>query len=145
MDKAAQLGIVRPSHGALRSALLPIYATDQLIFFALAALPFIWLATVNTRLALYTGAGAYVGAVLTMQRSTPSILLVRRDQEWRVVELLDGARLLQRTGNGEEWISKRGRLRRWSTDAIRLQRTDAGVLVTGRRIDLQIMADELAK
>ena len=144
MDKAAQLGIVRPSYGAVRRALLPIYAPDQLIFFALAALPLIWLATVDPRLALYMGVGAYLGAMLTMQRSTPSSLLLAHGQERRLINLLDGSSFLKRTGNGDEWVSTRGRLRRWSTDTIRLRRTPAGVLVTGRLIDLQIIAHQLA-
>src|SRR5690348_11208769 len=140
MDDAEQLGVVRPSYGAIRRTLLPIYASDQLIFFAIAALPFIWLATVNTRLALYTGVGAYIGAMLTMQRSTPSSLLLDVRQESRVIEFLDNSRMLKRTGNGLEWVSKLGRLKRWSTDKIKLRRTPAGILVTGRLLDLQIIA-----
>ncbi len=144
MDYAAEPGVVRPTYGAIRRALLPIYAADQLIFFALAALPLIWLATVNSRLALFMGVGAYVGAMLTMQRSTPSSLLLAHGQKRRVIELLDGSHFLERSGSGDEWVSTRGRLRRWSTDTIRLRRTPAGVLVTGRLIDLQIIAHQLA-
>ena len=140
MDDAAQFGVVRPSYGAIRRALFPIYASDQLIFFAIAALPFIWLASVNPRLALYTGVGGYVGAMLTMQRSTPSSLLLDIREEPRVIEFLDNSRLLKRTGDGLEWISTLGRLKRWSTDMIRLRRTPTGILVTGRLLDLQIIA-----
>jgi hypothetical protein len=144
MESAAQFGIARPSYGAIRRALLPIYASDQLIFFIVMALPFIWLATVNSRLALYTGVGAYVGAMLTMQRSTPSSLLSAIQQEPRVIEFLDSSRFLKRSGNGLEWISTHGRLKRWSTDKIRVQRTPTGLLVTGRLLDLQIIAHRMA-
>jgi hypothetical protein len=144
MESAAQFGIARPSYGAIRRALLPIYASDQLIFFIVMALPFIWLATVNSRLALYTGVGAYVGAMLTMQRSTPSSLLLAIQQEPRVIEFLDSSRFLKRSGNGLEWISTHGRLKRWSTDKIRVQRTPTGLLVTGRLLDLQIIAHRMA-
>jgi hypothetical protein len=59
------------------------------------------------------------------------------------VDLLDQAKMLKRAGNGLEWVSRRGRLGRWSTDTIRLRRPAAGVLMTGRLIDLQIMAHKL--
>ena len=144
MESAAQFGVARPSYGAIRRALLPIYASDQLIFFAIMALPFIWFATVNGRLALYTGVGAYVGAMLTMQRSTPSSLLLDVQQKARLIEFLDTSRFLRRSGNGLEWISTHGRLKRWSTDRIRVQRTPTGLLVTGRLIDLQIIAHRMA-
>ncbi len=140
MNSCAQVGVVRPSHGVVRRVLLPIYALDQLIFFAVMAVPFIWVASVEPRLALYMGVGGYIGAMLTMQRSTPSSLLLAPDQEMAVIEVLDGSRFLKRTGHGDEWISTRGRLKRWSTDAIRLKRTPTGVLVTGRLWDLQILA-----
>jgi hypothetical protein len=143
MEGAAQFGVARPSYGAIRRALLPIYASDQLIFFILIALPFIWLATVNSRLALYTGVGAYIGAMLTMQRSTPSSLLLDVQQQARVIELLDSSRFLTRTGSGLEWVSTYGRLKRWSTDKITVQQTTNGVLVTGRLIDLQIIAHQM--
>ena len=144
MDNVTNLGVVRPSYGAMRRALLPIYASDQLIFFALAALPFILLATLNPRLALYMGIGGYIGAMLTMQRSTPSSLLLPHGAEPRVVELLDASRYMERTDQGGEWVSTRGRLRRWSTDTIRLNRAPDGLLVTGRLLDLQIIAHKLA-
>jgi hypothetical protein len=123
--------------------LLPIYALDQLVFVALVALPFVWLSSVNPRLALYMGIGGYIGFMLTMQRSTPSSLMLAPNQEDRVIELLDGFRLLRRTGNGLEWVTRLGRLKRWSTDKIRIQRTPTGVLVTGRLLDLQIIAHRL--
>jgi len=144
MDDVAELGVVRPSYGIIRRALLPIYASDQLIFFALAALPFVWLATLNPRLALYMGIGGYIGAMLTMQRSTPSSLLLPHGNKRRVIELLDASRFLKRTDHGNEWVSTRGRLKRWSTDTIRLHQTRAGLLVTGRLLDLQIIAHKLA-
>lgn len=100
VEKAAKLGVVRPSYGAVRRVLLPIYALDQLITFALLALPFLWLGTVNPRLTIYTGVGAYLGFMLTRQRSTPSTLLLDPHEESRVVEFLDNSRLLKRTGNG---------------------------------------------
>jgi hypothetical protein len=143
VDSAPQFGVVRPLYGPIRRALFPIYASDQLIFFAIAALPFIWLASVDQRLALYTGVGAYVGAMLTMQRSTPSTLLLDPRDETRVIEFLDNSRLLKRTGNDLEWISTLGRLKRWSTDKIRLRRTATGILVTGRLLDLQILAHRI--
>ena len=143
MDTAAQNGVVRPCHGAIRRALLPIYAWDQLITFFLIALPFLWLATVDPRLAIYTGVGAYIGIIVTQHRSTPSRLLLASNQERRVVDFLDGSRLLKRTGNGDEWISTHGRLKRWDSDIIRLQRTANGLLLTGRLIDLQIVARQV--
>lgn len=36
MNESAQFGIVRPSYGAIRRVLLPIYAPDQLVFFAVS-------------------------------------------------------------------------------------------------------------
>jgi hypothetical protein len=143
VDTNAQIGVVRPAYGALRRALLPIYARDQLITVALLALPFLWLTTVNPRLAAFTGVGAYIGVILTMQRSTPSRLLLASDQERQIVVFLDNARFLKRTGEGDEWMSTRSRLKRWDTDAIRVRRTPTGVLVTGRRVDLQIIAQQL--
>jgi len=143
VNESAQFGIVRPSYGAIRRVLLPIYARDQLVFFAVAALPFIWLATANPRLALYTGIGAYGGAMLTMQRSTPSSLLLDVREEARVIAFLDNSRMLKRTGNGLEWVSTLSRLKRWSTDKIRLRRTPTAVLVTGRLLDLQIIAHRM--
>ena len=127
----------------LRRALLPIYGMDQLVLLIVAGLPLIWLATQNPRLALYLGVGGYVGAVLSMQRSTPSSLLLRGEDERRVVDMLDASPFLRRTGNGIEWISTKSRLSRWSTDTIRLRRTSAGTLMTGRLIDLQSVAHQL--
>jgi hypothetical protein len=124
--------------------LLPIYGLDQLAFFVAGAMPFILLATVNPRLALFLAVGAYVGATLTMRRSTPSSLLLPSGEERRVIDLLDRSRFLHRTGNGNEWMSNRGRLRRWDTDTIRVQRTPAGTLLTGRLIDLQTVAHQLS-
>jgi hypothetical protein len=51
--------------------------------------------------------------------------------------------LLRRIGNDLEWVSRLGRLKRWSTDKIKVQRTASGVLVTGRLSDLQIIAHRL--
>lgn len=81
---------------------MPIYALDQLIAFGLLALPLLWLTSVNWRLAPFAAVGAYVGAVLTMQRSTPASMLLAHEQEGRIVDLLDGARLLKRSGEPDE-------------------------------------------
>ena len=143
MDTTAQIGVVRPCYGAIRRALLPIYATDQLITFALVAMPFLWLVTVDRQLAAYMGVGAYIGAMLVMQRSTPSSLLLLEDQEHRIIEVLDRSKFLRRTGSGYEWMSTRGRLKRWDTDTIRMQHTPGGMLITGRLIDLQIIAHQV--
>ncbi|HSR00079.1 MAG TPA: hypothetical protein VLM36_09190, partial [Sphingomicrobium sp.] len=69
------------------------------MFFAVAAFPFIWLASVNPRLALYAGFGAYGGALFSMQQSTPSSLLLDIPEETRMIELLDNSRLLKLSGN----------------------------------------------
>lgn len=144
MKAADEIGIVRPCFGLLRRALLPIYAFDQLVTYAVLAVPLLWLATVDPRLALYAGVGGYIGANVMQHRSTPSRLLLAANQEHRVVRFLDGARLLKRTGNDDEWISTHGRLKRWATDVIRLKHTANGLLVTGRLMDLQIIARNLA-
>ena len=136
-------GVVQPSYGFFRRALLPIYGMDQLAFFLVAGLPLIWLAARNTQLALYLAIGAYLGAVLSMQRSTPSSLLLGSQDEHRVVTMLDHSPSLKRTGTGNEWVSARSRLRRWNTDTIRLQHTPAGTLLTGRFVDLQTVAHQL--
>ena len=135
--------VVQPSPGVLRRALLPIYGMDQLLLLIVAGLPLIWLAAQNPRLALFLAVGGYVGAVLSMQRSTASSLLLRGEDEHRVVDMLDASPFLRRTGIGIEWISTKSRLRRWSTDTIRLRRTSAGTLMTGRLIDLQSVAHQL--
>jgi hypothetical protein len=120
--------------------LLPFYASDQFITLAIASIPLLWLATANPRLGAYMAIGAYVGGVVMIQRSTPSSLLLRTNDKPSVIELLDGSRFLRRTGNGDEWISTRGRLKRWETDTIRLKQTARGLLVTGGLRDLRIIA-----
>lgn len=94
MDGANAIGEVLPCYGRLRRTLLPIYGIDQLVFAAVVALPFICLAWVNPKLALYIGIGAYIGFVVTMQRSTPSSVLLSvtdepsRRQNSRPISLL---------------------------------------------------------
>jgi hypothetical protein len=132
----AEVGDVLPIYGTLRRALLPIYGIDQLIFVALAALPFIWVASANPKLALYTGVGAYIGFVATMQRSTPSIVLLPAADEQRLAAILDDSPFFERKGDGA-WNSTKGRLHRWDTDNIHLQRNGQTVRVIGRQIDLQ--------
>ena len=53
--------MVQPLYGIFRRTFLPIYGMDQLIFVSVIALPFIWLALENAKLALFTGLCAYVG------------------------------------------------------------------------------------
>ena len=136
MDQAEQIGAVLPSYGTLRRILLPIYGIDQLVFVAVLALPFLWFAWVNPKLALYVGAGAYIGFVSTMQRSTPSRLQLPASDERSVAAILDRSPFFERTGDGQ-WNSTKGRLNRWDTDNIRVVREGQTILLTGRQIDLQ--------
>ena len=124
----------------VRRIFFPIYGLDQLLFFAGLAVLALLVATYDPHLALYVGVGGYVGAMLTMQVSTPSALLLPAGYEQRIVQILDAARFLKRTGNGDEWMSSRGRLYRWNSDVIRVERRADGVLVTGRHYDLQLLA-----
>ena len=142
MDGANAIGEVLPRYGPLRRSLLPIYGLDQLIFVTVAALPFIWLASVNPELALYTGIGAYIGFVATMQRSTPSSVLLPATDEPRLFEILDRSRFFERKGDGE-WNSTKGRLHRWDTDNIQLQRNGETLRLIGRQIDLQKLVAQL--
>jgi hypothetical protein len=136
MDEADAIGDVLPRYGTLRRSLLPIYGADQLVFVALATVPLIWLASVNPKLALYTGVGAYIGFVATMQRSTPSSVLLPATDERRVAAILDRSPFFERKGDGE-WNSTKGRLHRWNTDNIRLLRNGETLRLIGRQIDLQ--------
>lgn len=142
MHQDESIGDVQPLYGTLRRTLMPIYGVDQLIFVMVVAVPFIWLATQNPNLALYTGFGAYIGFVSTMQRSTPSRLVLPASEEPRVAAMLDESPFLARNGDGE-WNSTKGRLRRWETDNIRAKRDGEMVRVTGRQIDLQMIACQL--
>jgi hypothetical protein len=144
VNTADHVGVVQPQYRLARRLLFPIYGRDQLIFFAVFAVLVALGATINPELALYMGVGGYVGAVIMMEISTPSSLLLPADCEKRVVRFLDDAPLLKPTGNGDEWISSTGRMYRWDSDTIRLKRITKGVLVTGRHYDLQLIADELA-
>jgi hypothetical protein len=99
-------------------------------------LPFIWLASVNPKLALCTRVGAYIGFVATMQRSTPSSVLLPATDESRLAAILDRSPFFERKGDGE-WDSTKGRFHRWDTDNIRLQRNGQALRLIGRQIDLQ--------
>ena len=136
MNEGDGIGDVLPRYGTLRRSLVPIYGIDQLIFVGVIALPFVWLASVNAKLALYTGLGAYIGFVSTMQRSTPSSLLLSARDEQRVAAILDRSPYFERNGD-DGWNSTKGRLRRWDTDNIRVERNGQTVRLTGRQIDLQ--------
>jgi hypothetical protein len=138
VKEAQNVGQVLPRYGALRRALLPIYGLDQLVFVLLVSLPFACLAWVSPKLALYTGIGAYIGFVSTMQRSTPSTLVLPASDERRVAALLDRSPFFERRAAGE-WDSTKGRLHRWGTDNIRLEGNGETVRLTGRQIDLQKM------
>jgi hypothetical protein len=135
--------VVQPRHALARRILLPIYARDQLIFFAVLGSIVVLGAAFDPGLALYIGIGGYVGAMLTMEVTTPSWLLLPVQCHQRVVELLDGSQFLRRRGNGEEWINARGRLYRWESDTLRLHRVADGVSVTGSNRDLQIIAAQV--
>ena len=138
MEQGEGIGNVQPRYGALRRTFLPIYGMDQLIFVAVVALPFIWLALEDPTLALFTGLGAYIGFVSTMQRSTPSSLVLPARDEHRVAAILDRSPFFKRNGDGK-WDSTNGRLKRWDTDNIRIERNAETVRLTGRQIDLQKM------
>jgi hypothetical protein len=137
------MGVVKPRHGLLRRALFPIYALDQLIAHILFALPIIWLSTVNSELAVYAGVGAYVGSMIAMQPSTPSTLLLPLAREADIIDFLDASPFLRRTGEANCWMSTASRFGRWDTDIIRVQAAPHGVVITGRLIDLDIMAYQL--
>ena len=143
MDHSDRVGDVLPRYGTLRRALLPIYGIDQLVFASVVALPFFWLASVNPRLVLFTGVGAYIGFVTTMQRSTPSSLLLPANDEPRLATILDRSPFFERKGDGR-WNSTKGRLNRWDTDNIRIERKGKLMCVSGRQIDLQKIALLLA-
>lgn len=81
---------VEPCYGLLRRILFPIYGQDQLIGFGALSVPFLLIVAFDPELALYMGVGAYLGAVLMMQGSTPSRLLLPSDSAERVVRLFDG-------------------------------------------------------
>jgi hypothetical protein len=136
MDEAERIGEVLPVYGTLRRAVLPIYGVDQLIFLVLMAVPFILLASVNSKLALHTGVGAYIGFVVTMQRSTPSSVLLPATDEQRLAVILDRSPFFERADDGA-WNSTKGRLHRWDTDNIRLRRNGQTIRLIGRKIDLQ--------
>ena len=135
MEQDEGIGNVQSRYGTLRRTFLPIYGMDQLIFVAVVALPFIWLASETPKLALFTGLGAYIGFVSTMQRSTPSSLVLPAHDEHRVAAILDRSSFFNRNGDG--WDSTKGRLKRWDTDNIRIERNGGTVRLTGRQIDLQ--------
>jgi hypothetical protein len=136
MDAAEEIGHVVPCYGLLRRTLLPIYGLDQFIFVVVASVPFLWLGSLNPRLALFTGLGAYAGFVSTMQRSTPSSVLLPAQHERRVAAILDRSPFFERIGDSQ-WNSTKARLRRWDTDNIRVERNGQTLHVTGRQIDLQ--------
>ena len=139
VDQGGNIGNVQPRHGTLRRTFLPIYGMDQLIFVTVVALPFVWLAFENAKLALFTGLGAYIGFVSTMQRSTPSSLVLPARDEPRVAAILDRSPFFERNGDGK-WDSNKGRLKLWDTDNIRLERNGKTLRLTGRQIDLQKIA-----
>lgn len=144
MEASHRQWVVQPQYGLLRRLLFPAYGRDQLIFFAVFALVVILLfAIVEAKVAIYMSVGGYVGAMLVMEISTPSSLLLPLDCENQVVQILDGARFLKRIGEGKEWMSARGRMYRWDSDTIRVERTADGLLVTGRHYDLQLIADDV--
>jgi hypothetical protein len=132
-----KFGIVEPRYGILRRTLLPVYGLDQLVFIGLVALPFLWLASVNPKLALFTGVGGYIGFVGSMERSTPSSLVLPSSEEPRVAAILDRSPFFERTTDRQGWNSTKSRLRRWDTDNIRLERKGEAMRLTGRQIDLR--------
>jgi len=135
---------VQPRFGLLRRILFPVYGRDQLIFFAVfAIIAVIMFAAFDAKLALYMSVGGYVGAMVMMEVSTPSSLVLPVEYERQVVEYLDRARFLKRTGSGLKWINARGRMYRWDTDTIRLERIPDGMLVTGGHYDLGLIAEEV--
>jgi hypothetical protein len=136
MGQSEHIGDVQPRYGILRRTFLPIYGLDQLVFISIVALPFVWLAFENPKLALFAGVGAYIGFVSTMQRSTPSTLVLPAGDERRVAAILDRSPFFKRNGDNG-WDSTKGRLNRWGTDNIRLEREGETMRLKGRRIDLQ--------
>ena len=142
METTDRMWVVVPRYPLLRRILWPVFGRDQLVFFAViaaAAIAVIALVDVG----IYTVVGGYVGAMLVMEITTPSSLLLPLDCEERVVQFFDAAPFLRRTENGQEWINNRGRLYRWDSDTLHLARLPNGLLVTGGYRDLQILLDEL--
>lgn len=136
MDGAGTFGRVEPTYGTLRRILLPIYATDQLLFAAVFMVaPLAVLAWAKPELALYAGVGGYIGFVSSMVRSTPSSLVMPIGEEQRVAALLDSSPFFERTDDC--WNSTKARWRRWDTDNIRIQHFGQTLRLTGRQIDLQ--------
>ncbi len=141
---ATDFGQVRSQYGLARRVLLPIYGLDQLltvvifgILLALLCLSSGW----DGRLA---AVGAYLGFIAMMWRATPCRLLLPSDKEAAVVALLDGSRLIKRTALHNEWRSRRGRLRRWHSDTIRLVMAPGELQITGQSSDLSIIAQRVA-
>lgn len=139
-----EYGQVASKYSLVRCVLFPIYATDQLLTMVLCAfaplLVYFWSGW-NDAVAVPSALGAYIGIIIAMWRSTPCSLLLPADKETAVVALLDNSRLIRRTPRHNEWMSVRGRLRRWDTDTIRVTPGPSGLLITGRRYDLTIIAN----
>ena len=134
---------VQPRYGVARRVLFPVYGRDQLLAWSLLVVLLIGIAVFDAELALYIGVGAYIGGVLMMNLSTPASLLLPAACEQNLVQLLDDAPALERIANGEAWVPRGGRLKRWASDTVRLRQTTEGLLVTGRTFDLRQIAQQL--
>lgn len=143
MSVAVADGVVRPAQGLARRLLLPIYGADQAITVTIlgaALLLGLYWSGWGAARAIPALLGAYAGVILAMWRAAPCRLWLPPEREAAITAMLDGARLLRRAGETTEWRPARSRLRRWDSDTIRLQRQPAGLLITGRRHDLTLIA-----
>ena len=144
---AIDYGQVKSEHGLVRRLLIPIYGLDQLLTLAVCGFALLFLSFLegwSIGRAAPGAIGAYVGFIVTTWRSTPCRLLVPLAKEQAVATVLDNSRLIERTTDQNEWVNVRGRLWRWDTDTLRLMKTPNGLLVTGRRYDLNIIANRVA-
>ena len=141
-----EYGRVGLAYGLARRFLIPIYGLDQFLTLAGFGIALLFLCLRNgwsSGLGVSMAIGAYIGFVIAMGRSTPCSLLLPASEEHAVAAVLDNSRLLKRTSHFNEWMSVRGRLQRWDSDTIRLTMTPNGLLVTGRRYDLTIIANRI--
>jgi hypothetical protein len=131
--------VVKPRVSIIRQFVLPIYGTDQLLLVLASVLILASsvLITHDRELTIYICVGAYLGFVLSMQRSTPSALTLPAVLKRQVVSKIDGSPYMVREQGHDTWRRAVGRVRRWNSDTVRLLQKDDEIILLGRKVDLE--------
>jgi hypothetical protein len=131
---------VEAQSSIVRQITLPMYGSDQLLFVSLfvLVLSLSSLLTHDRELTVYGCIGAYVGFVFSMQRSTPSVLILPSEKKSEAITIINNSSYMVRS-SADTWKRNVSRFRRWDSDTVRLVDRGNSLAIFGRRVDLEKM------